>query len=322
MRLEHLQYLLEIDKCRSISAAAQKLYLGQTTLSSIVRGMEEEWGFAIFQRTHDGIVATPEGEEALALAWEIISRFEEVKELKFQSLEDHRTVHLIGSPSINAGLALPLSKMFCTQEAVHKGLIFHEAAENDIGAKIAQNEANIGLTYFSSESYQRFQAAADKYQIQVKQLLRDHFYLLVRRDHALAACDAVDITTLENSDFAILSHFNVNGDSLAFIESLSATNRFTTFSNVSLIKRAVVEQNMLGILSGYAIYYDESIGFDRLQALFLTGLTMKNEMGLYLLHHGNHNLHYLEKTILKCIEDYFSELSPPPFSPEWSGRVV
>lgn len=53
MRIEHLQYLIEINRRHSISAAAQELYLGQTTLSAIVKNAEDELGFPLFYRTHN-----------------------------------------------------------------------------------------------------------------------------------------------------------------------------------------------------------------------------------------------------------------------------
>ena len=61
MKIEHFKYLVEIDKHHTISAAAKALYMGQTTLSSIVKSMEEELGYSIFQRTPKGVVLTKKG---------------------------------------------------------------------------------------------------------------------------------------------------------------------------------------------------------------------------------------------------------------------
>ena len=44
MKIEHLSYLREIEKCKSISAAAKKLYIGQTTLSAIIKSIEDFLG--------------------------------------------------------------------------------------------------------------------------------------------------------------------------------------------------------------------------------------------------------------------------------------
>ena len=47
MKIEYLSYLREIEACKSISAAAKKLYIGQTTLSAIIKSIEDELGVAI-----------------------------------------------------------------------------------------------------------------------------------------------------------------------------------------------------------------------------------------------------------------------------------
>ena len=58
MRLEKLQYLLEINRSHSISAAAKNLNLKQTTLSFTIKTIEEELGFTIFKRIPTGVNTT------------------------------------------------------------------------------------------------------------------------------------------------------------------------------------------------------------------------------------------------------------------------
>lgn len=318
MRLEYLSYLIEIDKQHSISSAARELYMGQTTLSSILKGLESELGFPIFNRTHSGVVTTAEGEEALSLAWEIVSRFEEIKQINHHSTTVSQPVTLLTSPSISCSLSLPLSKAFLALEP-RGNLTFAEATGGEVGPKIIQNDANIGLTYFLEDIQSEYQATAAKYQIQVERLFPDHLYLLMHQDHPLAKRKTVSASELLDMQFAMLSHFNTNQDSLFFSKSLSGRNRFTTFSSIPLIKRAVVEQNMLGVLSGYAIHYDHSTDNRCLRAVLLSDLSGENTMNLCLIHRSIGNLRYLEKMVLKCIEEHFAQLPPPPFSPEALG---
>lgn len=314
MRLEHLDYLIEIDKHHSISAAAKELYIGQATLSAIVKSVEEELGFSVFQRSHNGVETTAEGEEALALAWEIASRFEEAKQLCRQKETGAQPVKLISSPSINCALALPLGKAFFEAEP-NGNLSFHETIGSEVGVKIIRNDANIGLTYFKQKKLEEYRAIAEKYQIQVTKVFPDHFYLLMRSDHPLAHRECIDIGELQNTDFAMLSYFSTQMDSLVFTKSMQGSNRFTTFSNIPLIKRAVAEQNMVSTLSGFAIHYDTSVDPRLFRAVLLTGLAGENAMDLCLIHRGNRNLRYAEQTLVKCIQTYFSQL-PPPFSSE------
>ena len=49
MNTQHLQYIIEIERTRSISQAAENLFLGQPNLSRILHDLEESLGFRIFE---------------------------------------------------------------------------------------------------------------------------------------------------------------------------------------------------------------------------------------------------------------------------------
>lgn len=61
MTVQQLQYVLEIAKTGSVSQAARNLFLSQPNISSALKSLERELGFAIFYRTNTGMVLTPEG---------------------------------------------------------------------------------------------------------------------------------------------------------------------------------------------------------------------------------------------------------------------
>ena len=50
MRIEQLEYLLEIAKANSFSSASENLYLTPQSLSRSVSKMENELGFKLFER--------------------------------------------------------------------------------------------------------------------------------------------------------------------------------------------------------------------------------------------------------------------------------
>ena len=42
MRIDHLNCIIEVANCKSISTAAKKLYISQTGLSAIIHSVEKE----------------------------------------------------------------------------------------------------------------------------------------------------------------------------------------------------------------------------------------------------------------------------------------
>lgn len=318
MRTEHLQYLLEIDKHQSISAAAQNLYLGQTTLSSIVKSVEEELGFTVFQRTHAGVHTTPEGEEALALIWEIDRRMKEIKELNQYASSPSQPVTIITSPTISSGLALPLSAAYL-QKNPSGNLSIQTVSGEEVGVKLVKNEGNIGITYFSPQNLENYRTIASKYRVDVDVVYTDQIYLLVSREHPLAARDEVSCEELQNLTFANLPYYSTDDSFLRHFQLFGPGNRYTTFSDIALIKRAVLTQNMVALLSGYAIKYNHSVDNSRLKAIVLNNPPALREMQLCLIHRSDSNLRYQEKLALQCIKAHFQNLASLPFAPQTAG---
>ena len=81
MNIQYLKYAVEVSKQKSISKAAENLYMGQPNLSRAIKELEDELGITIFERTSKGINPTPDGEEFLQYAKRILSQINEVEEI-------------------------------------------------------------------------------------------------------------------------------------------------------------------------------------------------------------------------------------------------
>ena len=81
MNILHLKYATEIAKTKSISKAAENLYMGQPNLSRAIKELEEHIGITIFKRTSKGITVTDDGEEFLRYARRIIAQVEQVEDI-------------------------------------------------------------------------------------------------------------------------------------------------------------------------------------------------------------------------------------------------
>jgi len=74
MNLEQLEYIVEIAKTRSFSAAASQLHMTQSAISQSVRKLEQELGMTVFERSRQGAVPTEEGKTFIEQAIEILRR--------------------------------------------------------------------------------------------------------------------------------------------------------------------------------------------------------------------------------------------------------
>ena len=75
MTLQQLKYALTIADCGSMNEAAKSLYMSQPSLSETIKELETEIGLDIFLRSNRGIQITPEGEEFLGYARQVIDQY-------------------------------------------------------------------------------------------------------------------------------------------------------------------------------------------------------------------------------------------------------
>lgn len=75
MTLQQLQQVITIAESKSMNEAAKKLFVSQPNLSSVVRELEEETGITLFIRSNRGIVMTPEGEEFIGYAKQVVEQY-------------------------------------------------------------------------------------------------------------------------------------------------------------------------------------------------------------------------------------------------------
>ena len=87
MNTMHLAYAVEVERCGSITQAAENLYMAQPNLSKAIKELEESMGFAIFARTSRGVMPTARGREFLGYARAILAPVRKMESLS-QSLSN------------------------------------------------------------------------------------------------------------------------------------------------------------------------------------------------------------------------------------------
>ncbi len=90
MRLEQLEYLMMISRCKSLTEASERLFITQQSLGKAIRDLEEELGVPLLMRNNRGSVLTQEGYEALQQAKEIL---EKVKQLQNSFIQEDEILH-------------------------------------------------------------------------------------------------------------------------------------------------------------------------------------------------------------------------------------
>lgn len=105
MNATKLKHVVAVDRHESITAAAKTLHVTQSTVSRSLADIEQEIGYALFDRRARDVVATERGRIFLNRAARIISDLDQLEDDARQSRETGETLIRVGvSPASMQGL--------------------------------------------------------------------------------------------------------------------------------------------------------------------------------------------------------------------------
>ncbi len=75
------KYALEVERTRSITQAADNLFMAQPNLSKSIKEMEDTLGFHVFERTSKGVIPTEKGHLFLEYARSVVAQLDKIDAL-------------------------------------------------------------------------------------------------------------------------------------------------------------------------------------------------------------------------------------------------
>ena len=81
MNILHMKYAVEVAKVGSLNKAAETLLIAQPNISRSIKELEADLGITIFDRTSKGMFLTPEGENFIGYAKNILKQIEQVEDI-------------------------------------------------------------------------------------------------------------------------------------------------------------------------------------------------------------------------------------------------
>jgi LysR family transcriptional activator of glutamate synthase operon len=150
VQIEQLQYLVEVDKTGSISAAAQNLHVSQSAISKSILRLEHDLGLTLFTRSRTGIIPTSPGEQLIRKANEVISKLQEFSDIVDElSAMANRKIKLETVPMFM--LILSQSLELLMNENPHTEIDITEKSSKEIIQDVRQNTIDIGFVVLNSE---------------------------------------------------------------------------------------------------------------------------------------------------------------------------
>lgn len=185
MNTLHLKYALEVARTRSISQAAENLYMGQPTLSKSIRELEESVGYGIFERTTKGVIPTERGREFLIYARNILSQQEKIERLAQEDADTLQefTVSIPRSSYIANAFTSFASKL---DPALPMRVRVQETNSVQTITNIVDGSASLGVIRFRKEYQKYFEDYLAQRQLCMESVWQLEYLLVMSARHPLA----------------------------------------------------------------------------------------------------------------------------------------
>lgn len=310
VQLEYYYYLLEIDRCSSISGAARTLGMPQATLSSIVGSLEREFGFSIFYHSKNGMVPTAKGEKLLAAARGINIKAEELYALANQTKANTQPIRILMSRGASVGTAVELACRYHDFD-LHGYLVFEECPRTEIPSMLMRYAANIALALFPAPDVDYYRPQLEHNDISVDVIYSSRYYLLCSKQHPLATGKKLTDDIFQAESFCTITGSGTSDISSIFQRLTSKCRYLVSVTNYSLMRELVVEENMIGLHNWYTLCTGHVYDPDRMAIIPLSKDLSPRDVRLCFLHRNSQYLRYQERILVNCLKEYFQELHLP-----------
>lgn len=246
MTLQQLRYIIEIVNSGSMSAASEKLFLTQPSLSMKVKELEQELGIEIFLRTNRGISLTNDGVEFLAYARQVVEQVD-LLESRYHTKKPSRRIFSVSTQhyafSVNAFVNL-------VKEYNHNEYEFtlRETKTHEIIEDVKEFRSEIGVLFLSSFNQKVIKKNLRESGLVFHPLFEAKAHVFISKNNPLAQNRQVTLKDLQ--EYPCLSFEQGQYNSAYYSEEL--LSNVCHPKNIMVSDRATLFNLLIG-LNGYTI---------------------------------------------------------------------
>ncbi len=291
---KHLEYLLEIERCRSINQAAQNLFLSQSNLSALLRRTEEECSISIFRRHSHGVIPTPEGELFLKYAQNIVQEVHNIENIrhKMGNAQDLSVCCTYSSLFMESFMNLRHASL-----ALNYADAFKETGLIQTMQDVIEKKYRLALIYCFESRAGEHMEMAERYNLDMIPLVhRLYAKAFVSEKGRYRNEKAISMDMLKNAPLVVYENF-ASEDWLHIFGRTSEDNVLYVFDRGGLMD-SVMRGDYLAVLLEKPPREEKRLG---LRALDIIGFTPK--LSVYMLKQKGYQLNEREKELVRSVKN-------------------
>lgn len=246
MTMQQLKYAVTVAECGTISAAAEKLFISQPSLTAAIRELESEMGVTIFSRTNRGVIVSREGEEFLGYARQILSQAQLLQE-RFSGREQGEKRFAVSSQHFNFTV-LAFSRLVQNFRGPRYSFHFRETTTYEVLEDVSQLRSEVGILALNEDNERFLRRMFGKLGLEFTELKRVQAELFVSAEHPLAGRRFVTVEDVRPYPCITFEQGEHNGQ--FFFEGLSAVAA-QSHKTICVRERAT-EYQLLRALNGFS----------------------------------------------------------------------
>lgn len=195
MDIRQLSYFAEVAKHKSFTKASQTLYLSQSTISKMIKNLEEELGVILIDRSGKQIELTDEGEIVFDYAQDILHRLDDLSASLYDVMHLKKGKVKIGLPPVIGTLTFPSIMMEFRRQYPEIHLELAEVGAKKVEQYVEDREVDFGVVMLPVEETK----------FDVVPFVQEDLWLLIHASHPLAKSRSVSLAELSEEDFLLLT---------------------------------------------------------------------------------------------------------------------
>ena len=246
MTLKQLQYAVTVAETGNMTEAARKLFIAQPSLTSAIHELEKEYGITLFFRSNKGIELTPEGDEFLGYARQVLEQANLINE-RYTGKATGKQRFCVSSQHYSF-----VVEAFVRLLREHGGdkYEFHmrETQTYDIIDDVAHLRSEIGILYLNSFNETIIRKTLKDNELSFTTLFKAKPHVFIGKENPLAKKRALSLDDLK--PYPRLSYEQGSHNSFYFSEEILST--VDCDKELVVCDRATLFNMLIG-LNGYTI---------------------------------------------------------------------
>ena len=202
-----LKFAVEVEQTRSISRAAKNLAMAQPNLSKAIKELEEDLGFAIFERSSRGVIPTSKGDVFFEYARSILAQLDSIQALSDSADGSRQKFGIaISRGSYISSAVVDFASGLDSSMGVD--LDIRETSSMDVINNVIRGRYNLGIIRYRAMYGQYFNDFLTQHRITAETLWEFRYLAVMSRTHPLA-----NEALLVPSDLAAYTEI-VHGDTM------------------------------------------------------------------------------------------------------------